>query len=140
MVIDRHHKGRSHRILLVFRSEGKGTFTAVDSRFIRRTKTRQHCCCLYNFCVLKILMKSIDTSLLPLNSPLFTIHALRVMCTSVYFVVEFLRSTKWNGNINNPHSMCFNENTALLITLEIRLIQHYQDLTLQLLFAVFNIF
>jgi len=140
MVIDRHRTDRSHRILLVFHSEGKGTFTAVDSRFIRRTKTHQHCCCLYNFCVYKILMKSIDTSLVPFNSPVFTIHVLRVMCTSVYFVAEFVRSTKLNGDIINSHSMCFNENTAWLIILEIRLTQHYQDSILQLLFAVFRVF
>jgi len=140
MVIDLHREGRSHRILLVFHSEGKGTFTAVDSRFIRRTKTRQHCCCLYNFCVHKILMKSIGTSLVPFNSPVFTILVLRVMCTRFCFFVEFVRSSKLNGDIINSHSMCFNENTVWLITLEIRLTQHYQDSILQLLFAVFKIF
>jgi hypothetical protein len=133
MVIDRHHKGRNHRILLVCQSEGKGTFTAVDSRFIRRTKTRQHCCCLYNFCVLKIWMKSIDTSLVPFNNPLFTINVLRMMCTSVYIVVDFVRSTKLNGDINNSHSMCFNENTAWRLGWPIIIkIQHYNHFLLSL--------
>lgn len=114
----------------MFQSEGKGTFTAVYSRFIRRTMTRQHFCCLYNFCVHKILMKSIDTSLVPFNSPVFTIPVLLLMCTTVYFVVEFVRSTKLSGDINNSYPMCFNENTSWLITLEVRLtqiikIQHY---------------
>jgi hypothetical protein len=36
--------------------------------------------------------------------------------------------------------MCFNENTDLLITLEIRLTQHYGDSVLQLFIAAFEIF
>jgi len=85
-------------------------------------------------------MKSIGTSLVPFNSPVFTIHVLRAMCTSVYFFVEFVRSTKLKGDIIRSHSMCFNENTALLITLEIRLTQHYQDSTLQFLFRSLKYF
>lgn len=97
MVIDRHRKGRSHRISLVFHPENEGASTFLLP---------------YNFCVHKISMKSIDTSLVPFNSSVFKVHVLRMMCTSVYFVVEFVRSTKLKGDFNKSHSMCFYENTA----------------------------